>query len=174
MTEALQQAWEAEQERAKCAGDSPNLWRAIYASRRWAFWCSAFFLLLEAIVMLSKPVLLRFFISWLQGAAPPGASPALQQAAKGGVGYGYGFAVGLAMLDCVQLVLHHTSFYVAIHEGWRLKTAIVGVVYRKMLRLGSRAAAAGQTGRIVTIVSNDAQRYEEFTGASDRPQRVCA
>ncbi len=113
--------------------------------------------------MLAKPVLLRFFISWLQGKAPTGSAPSLQKAAQGGLGYGYAFAAGLALLDCLQLALHHTAFYVTIHEGMRLKAAVTGLVYRKILRLGSQWHSKASTGQIVAIVSNDAQRYEEFT-----------
>jgi len=120
-------------------------------------------LLVEAAVMLAKPVLLRFFISWLQGKAPTGSAPSLQKAAQGGLGYGYAFAAGLALLDCLQLALHHTAFYVTIHEGMRLKAAATGLVYRKILRLGSQWQSKASTGQIVAIVSNDAQRYEEFT-----------
>ena len=162
VTDALEREWEAELARARRRGRKPSLWRAIYASRRWAFWWSAFLLLVEAAVMLAKPVLLRFFISWLQGTAPSGSTASLRRAAEGGLGYGYGFAAGLALLDCLQLVLHHASFYVTIHEGGRLKTAVVGLVYRKILRVGSQWQSQASTGQIVAIVSNDAQRYDEF------------
>ena len=162
VTDALEREWEAELARTRRTGGKPSLWRAIYASRKWAFWWSAFLLLVEAAVMLAKPVLLRFFISWLQGTAPAGSTASLRRAAEGGLGYGYGFAAGLALLDCAQLVLHHASFYVTIHEGGRLKTAVVGLVYRKILRLGSQWQSKASTGQIVSIVSNDAQRYDEF------------
>jgi hypothetical protein len=163
VTDALEQAWDAELQRAEQAGRKPNLWRAIYASRRWATWFSGFLLLVEAAVMIAKPVVLRFFISWLQGKAPAGSTPSLQRAAQGGLEYGYGFAAGLALLDCLQLVLHHGSFYVTMHEGGRLKTAVTGLVYRKILRLGSQWQSKASTGQIVALVSNDAQRFEEFT-----------
>lgn len=54
--------------------------------------------------MLSKPVLLRYFISWLQGTAPAGSTASLERAALGGLGYGYEFAAGLALLDGAQMV----------------------------------------------------------------------
>lgn len=52
-----------------------------------------------------------------------------------------------------------------IHEGARLKNAVTGLVYRKILRLGSQWQSQASTGQVVAVVSNDAQRLEEFASS---------
>lgn len=140
VTEELEREWQSELERAAAAAASgrggqrlqkPSLWRAFYRAHRYEFIISGMLLFGEAAIMIAKPIMLRFLLMWLQGSVTFSSKQA-------NLAYGYGLAVGLAALDFVQTFLHHKVFYITLREGWRLRTSVVGLMHKKILRLSSQ------------------------------------
>ncbi|XP_028254087.1 multidrug resistance-associated protein 1-like [Parambassis ranga] len=71
---------------------------------------------------------------------------------------GFLFAFLLFLLSCLQSVLHHQYMFYCFTVGMRLKTAVMGLVYRKSLVMSSEARRHCTLGEIITLVSADTQK----------------
>uniref|UniRef100_A0A8D3D880 ABC-type glutathione-S-conjugate transporter n=1 Tax=Scophthalmus maximus TaxID=52904 RepID=A0A8D3D880_SCOMX len=75
---------------------------------------------------------------------------------------GFLFASLLFLLCCLQSVLHHQYMFHCFTVGMRLKTALVGLVYRKSLLMSSAARRQFTLGEIINLVSADTQKMMDF------------
>uniref|UniRef100_A0A8D0BAW9 ABC-type glutathione-S-conjugate transporter n=1 Tax=Salvator merianae TaxID=96440 RepID=A0A8D0BAW9_SALMN len=71
---------------------------------------------------------------------------------------GYLFAALLFSLGCLQTVFEQQYMYRCLVLGVRLRTAVSGLVYRKILVMSSAARQTTTTGEIVNLVSVDVQK----------------
>ncbi|KAM3574900.1 hypothetical protein VYU27_003126 [Nannochloropsis oceanica] len=151
--ERLEKEWAVELQTKQ----RPSLNRALYRTHRRAFYVSGVLLFIEYALMLAKPVVLRYLLSWLKG-------DVATEAEVGSTGhwcYGIGVALGLACLNFMQTLIHHRAFMLTIRTGWRLRTSVQGLLYKKILKLDSRWQSRVGTGQIVSTLANDTQRYED-------------
>uniref|UniRef100_A0AAQ5Y5P3 ABC-type glutathione-S-conjugate transporter n=1 Tax=Amphiprion ocellaris TaxID=80972 RepID=A0AAQ5Y5P3_AMPOC len=72
------------------------------------------------------------------------------------------FASLLFILSCLQSVLHHQFMFHCFTVGMRLKTAVMGLVYRKSLLMSSAARQQGTLGEIINLISADTQKLMDF------------
>uniref|UniRef100_A0A4W4G2Z6 ABC-type glutathione-S-conjugate transporter n=1 Tax=Electrophorus electricus TaxID=8005 RepID=A0A4W4G2Z6_ELEEL len=75
---------------------------------------------------------------------------------------GHLFAVTLFLLSCLQSLFNHQYMYTCFTVGMRVKTAIMGLIYRKTLIINSAARRACTVGEIVNLVSADTQKLMDF------------
>ncbi|XP_041804130.1 multidrug resistance-associated protein 1-like [Chelmon rostratus] len=75
---------------------------------------------------------------------------------------GFLFASLLFLLSCLQSLLHHHYMFHCFTVGMRLKTAIIGLVYRKCLMISSAARRQCTLGEIINLVSADTQKLMDF------------
>uniref|UniRef100_A0ACB8FL16 Uncharacterized protein n=1 Tax=Sphaerodactylus townsendi TaxID=933632 RepID=A0ACB8FL16_9SAUR len=75
---------------------------------------------------------------------------------------GYFYAVLLFLLACLQTLFEQRYMYVCLALGVKLKTAVTGLVYRKILVLSAAAKKAATVGEIVNLVSVDAQKLADL------------
>uniref|UniRef100_A0A8P4G3W9 ABC-type glutathione-S-conjugate transporter n=1 Tax=Dicentrarchus labrax TaxID=13489 RepID=A0A8P4G3W9_DICLA len=75
---------------------------------------------------------------------------------------GFLFASLLFLLSCLQSVLHHQYMFHCFTVGMRLKTAVMGLVYRKCLLISSAARQQCTLGEIINLVSADTQKLMDF------------
>ncbi|XP_047424944.1 multidrug resistance-associated protein 1-like isoform X2 [Mugil cephalus] len=75
---------------------------------------------------------------------------------------GFLFASLLFVLSCLQSVLHHQYMFHCFTVGMRLKTAIMGLLYRKSLVMSSDARQQCTVGEIINLVSADTQKLMDF------------
>ncbi|KAG6873113.1 hypothetical protein C0995_002776 [Termitomyces sp. Mi166 len=97
-----------------------------------------------------------------------------------GIGYGIGVAFALfAMQEIASLMTNHyfqskpilappverlsTMVEVSQTNGLLVRTSLIGVVFRKSLRLSGRAKLEHSVGKITTMISTDATRLDRFT-----------
>ena len=74
----------------------------------------------------------------------------------------YGYAALLLASNLVYAVTaSHESIMLAVF-GLKCRNKLMGALYRKTLRLSSGALQTESAGRIVTLMSNDAQKLQEF------------
>ncbi|XP_010784311.1 multidrug resistance-associated protein 1-like, partial [Notothenia coriiceps] len=66
------------------------------------------------------------------------------------------------MCTCVQSIILQKYFHVCFVSGMRLRTAIIGAVYRKALVISSAARRSSTVGEIVNLMSVDAQRFMDL------------
>ncbi|XP_068585945.1 multidrug resistance-associated protein 1-like [Cebidichthys violaceus] len=75
---------------------------------------------------------------------------------------GFLFASLLFLLSCLQSLFHHQYMFHCFTVGMRLKTAVMGLVYRKCLLINSAARRRCTVGEIINLVSADTQKLMDF------------
>ncbi|KAI7803545.1 putative multidrug resistance-associated protein 1-like [Triplophysa rosa] len=75
---------------------------------------------------------------------------------------GYLFAFMMFLLSCLQSLFNHQYMYTCFTVGMRVKTAVMGLVYRKSLVINSAARRTCTVGEIVNLVSADTQKLMDF------------
>ncbi|KAM3826474.1 ATP-binding cassette sub-family C member 6 [Vipera latastei] len=89
---------------------------------------------------------------------------------------GYFYAAAMFFLVCLQTLFEQRYMYICFMLGMRLKTAITGLVYRKILVLSNAAKNASSVGEIVNLVSVDVQKLMDliiyFNGTWLAPIRI--
>uniref|UniRef100_A0A673H1H8 ABC-type glutathione-S-conjugate transporter n=1 Tax=Sinocyclocheilus rhinocerous TaxID=307959 RepID=A0A673H1H8_9TELE len=75
---------------------------------------------------------------------------------------GYLFAFLMFLLSCLQSLFNHQYMYACFTVGMRVKTAVMGLVYRKSLVINSAARRTCTVGEIVNLVSADTQKLMDF------------
>ncbi|XP_072850142.2 multidrug resistance-associated protein 1 isoform X1 [Pogona vitticeps] len=74
---------------------------------------------------------------------------------------GYGYAVALLFVVVLQTLLHQVYQRLNILTAVKIKTAVVGLVYKKALNLSSFSRQKYTTGEIVNLMSTDIQQLME-------------
>ncbi|XP_063171212.1 ATP-binding cassette sub-family C member 6 isoform X2 [Candoia aspera] len=89
---------------------------------------------------------------------------------------GYFYATAMFILACLQTLFEQQYMYMCFMLGNRLKTAITGLVYRKILVLSNAAKKSTSVGEIVNLVSVDVQKLMDlviyFNGTWLAPIRI--
>ncbi|XP_032125530.1 multidrug resistance-associated protein 1 isoform X3 [Sapajus apella] len=75
---------------------------------------------------------------------------------------GYFYTVLLFVSACLQTLLLHQYFHICFVSGMRIKTAVIGAVYRKALVISNSARKSSTVGEIVNLMSVDAQRFMDL------------
>nr|XP_046230695.1 multidrug resistance-associated protein 1-like isoform X2 [Scatophagus argus] len=75
---------------------------------------------------------------------------------------GFLFASLLFLLSCLQSLLYHHYMFHCFSVGMRLKTAVMGLVYRKCLLISSAARRRCTLGETINLVSADTQKLMDF------------
>ncbi|XP_060795614.1 ATP-binding cassette sub-family C member 3 isoform X2 [Neoarius graeffei] len=108
------------------------------------------FKLLQDIIVFINPQLLRMLIKFTKEKNVPSW---------------WGFALAFLMFGCalLQTLILHQHFQYCFVTGMRLRTAIIGAIYRKSLLITNEAKRSSTTGEIVNLMSVDAQRFMDLT-----------
>uniref|UniRef100_A0A674KCL9 Multidrug resistance-associated protein 1 n=1 Tax=Terrapene triunguis TaxID=2587831 RepID=A0A674KCL9_9SAUR len=75
---------------------------------------------------------------------------------------GYLYTGLLFACACLQTLILHQYFHICFVTGMRLKTAVIGAVYRKALVITNSARKTSTVGEIVNLMSVDAQRFMDL------------
>nr|XP_015857887.1 multidrug resistance-associated protein 1 isoform X3 [Peromyscus maniculatus bairdii] len=75
---------------------------------------------------------------------------------------GYFYTALLFVSACLQTLVLHQYFHICFISGMRIKTAVVGAVYRKALVITNSARKSSTVGEIVNLMSVDAQRFMDL------------
>ncbi|XP_069876378.1 multidrug resistance-associated protein 1 isoform X3 [Dipodomys merriami] len=75
---------------------------------------------------------------------------------------GYFYTALLFVSACLQTLLLHQYFHICFVSGMRIKTAVIGAVYRKALVITNAARKSSTVGEIVNLMSVDAQRFMDL------------
>uniref|UniRef100_A0A8K9WWA5 ABC-type glutathione-S-conjugate transporter n=1 Tax=Oncorhynchus mykiss TaxID=8022 RepID=A0A8K9WWA5_ONCMY len=75
---------------------------------------------------------------------------------------GFMFAFLLFLLSSLQSLFNHQYMYSCFTVGMRVKTAVMGLVYRKSLVISSAARQSCTVGEIVNLVSADTQKLMDM------------
>ncbi|KZP34073.1 multidrug resistance-associated ABC transporter, partial [Athelia psychrophila] len=141
------------------------------------WWASGLLLFGSNILQTTSPLITKLLLSWLtdcysyhQYAA---LSPAEQAQAddadfdltlplQRGIGYGIGLAFALFAMQEVSSLMDNHYFIKAMSTGLGVRTAVIGAITRKSLRLSGRARLEHSNGQITTMISTDSLRLDQF------------
>ncbi|KAJ7591654.1 multidrug resistance-associated ABC transporter [Mycena floridula] len=111
----------------------------------------------------TTPLLTKVILAWLSESYAYHRLPDDVKASvvkPRGIGYGIGLGFALfAMQEVASLMSNHYTHLVMIN-GLYLRSAVIGNVFRKSLRLSGRARLDHSVGQITTMISADATRFD--------------
>ncbi|XP_066521778.1 ATP-binding cassette sub-family C member 3 isoform X2 [Hoplias malabaricus] len=128
----------------------PSFLRALLRAFGPYFLIGSGFKLLQDLITFINPQLLRLLIEFTQQKGAPSW---------------WGFALAFMMFGCalLQTLILHQHFQYCFVTGMRLRTAIIGAIYRKSLVITNEAKRSSTVGEVVNLMSVDAQRFMDLT-----------
>nr|XP_028561207.1 multidrug resistance-associated protein 1-like isoform X1 [Podarcis muralis] len=127
----------------------PSLAKVLYKSFGPYFLMSFLFKAFHDLMMFTGPELLRLLINFVNDENAPNWQ-------------GYLYTALLFVSTGLQTLVLHQYFHICFVTGMRLKTAVIGAVYRKALVITNSARKTSTVGEIVNLMSVDAQRFMDL------------
>uniref|UniRef100_A0A4W5QXV8 ABC-type glutathione-S-conjugate transporter n=1 Tax=Hucho hucho TaxID=62062 RepID=A0A4W5QXV8_9TELE len=106
--------------------------------------------LLQDLITFVNPQLLSLLISFTKQKDAP-------------TWWGYALAFLMFFTALLQTLILHQHFQYCFVTGMRLRTSIIGAIYRKSLIITNAAKRTSTVGEIVNLMSVDAQRFMDLT-----------
>nr|CAD7590287.1 unnamed protein product [Timema genevievae] len=148
----LERNWNKERESARNTQRAPSLLRVLWKTFAWSYmWCGVSTLVLTCGLRIMTPILLGSLIAYFNPESTYTKSDAYMYAA--------------ALITCslaTALCSHNTSFGNQV-VGMNIRVACCSLVYRKTLRLSRTALGQTEAGKMVNLLSNDVNRFEQLT-----------
>uniref|UniRef100_A0A480JZY6 Multidrug resistance-associated protein 1 n=1 Tax=Sus scrofa TaxID=9823 RepID=A0A480JZY6_PIG len=110
---------------------------------------SFLFKALHDLMMFAGPEILKLLINFVNDKKAPDWQ-------------GYFFTALLFISACLQTLVLHQYFHICFVSGMRIKSAVIGAVYRKALVITNSARKSSTVGEIVNLMSVDAQRFMDL------------
>ncbi|XP_043350056.1 multidrug resistance-associated protein 1 isoform X3 [Dermochelys coriacea] len=129
---------------------APSLLKVLYKTFGPYFLMSFLFKACHDLMMFSGPEILKLLINFVNNEDAPNWQ-------------GYLYTGLLFACACLQTLILHQYFHICFVTGMRLKTAVIGAVYRKALVITNSARKTSTVGEIVNLMSVDAQRFMDLT-----------
>ncbi|KAL1778841.1 multidrug resistance-associated protein 1 [Sigmodon hispidus] len=127
----------------------PSLFKVLYKTFGPYFLMSFLFKALHDLMMFAGPEILKLIINFVNDREAPDWQ-------------GYFYTALLFVSACLQTLVLHQYFHICFVSGMRIKTAVVGAVYRKALVITNSARKSSTVGEIVNLMSVDAQRFMDL------------
>ncbi|KAJ7746241.1 multidrug resistance-associated ABC transporter [Mycena metata] len=145
-----------------------SLWRAVFATFHYRIWFGGVLKLLADTLKTTTPLLNKVILTWLTDSYVyyhlTDAEKASGILAKPrGIGYGIGLGVALFVMQEVSSLMTNHSQQIMMTVGLSVRTAIIGSVFRKSMRLSARARLEHTAGQTTTIISTDSARLDRFS-----------
>ncbi|XP_035889629.1 canalicular multispecific organic anion transporter 2 isoform X2 [Phyllostomus discolor] len=128
----------------------PSFLKALLVTFGPGFLISTCFMLVQDLLSFVNPQLLSVLIKFISNPMAPNW---------------WGFLVAGLMFTCSMmqtLFLHQANRYIFV-MGLRLRTGIIGVIYRKALVISNSVRRESTVGEIVNLMSVDAQHFMDLT-----------
>ncbi|KAG8145847.1 hypothetical protein E2320_012309 [Naja naja] len=127
----------------------PSLFRVLYKTFGPYFLMSFLFKASHDLMMFTGPELLKLLINFVNDKSAPSW-------------HGFLYTGLLFFTACLQTLVLHQYFHICFVTGMRLKTAVIGAIYRKALVITNSARKTSTVGEIVNLMSVDAQRFMDL------------
>ncbi|KAM9584296.1 multidrug resistance-associated protein 1 [Trichechus inunguis] len=128
----------------------PSLFKVLYKTFGPYFLMSFLFKALHDLMMFAGPEILKLLIRFVNDKKAPDWQ-------------GYFYTALLFISACLQTLVLHQYFHICFVSGMRIKTAVIGAIYRKALVITNSARKSSTVGEIVNLMSVDAQRFMDLT-----------
>uniref|UniRef100_A0A674K4E7 Multidrug resistance-associated protein 1 n=1 Tax=Terrapene triunguis TaxID=2587831 RepID=A0A674K4E7_9SAUR len=153
VVQGLARYWEKEFEalivKPSQRNSAPSLLKVLYKTFGPYFLMSFLFKACHDLMMFSGPEILKLLINFVNDKDAPNWQ-------------GYLYTGLLFACACLQTLILHQYFHICFVTGMRLKTAVIGAVYRKALVITNSARKTSTVGEIVNLMSVDAQRFMDL------------
>ncbi|XP_012669991.1 ATP-binding cassette sub-family C member 3 isoform X2 [Clupea harengus] len=132
------------------ASRQPSFLRSLLRAFGPYFLIGSAYKLLQDLITFVNPQLLSSLISFIKKKDAPSW---------------WGFALAFLMFGCaiLQTIILHQHFQYCFVTGMRLRSAIIGAIYRKSLVITNAAKRSSTVGEVVNLMSVDAQRFMDLT-----------
>uniref|UniRef100_A0A8C3YH35 Multidrug resistance-associated protein 1 n=1 Tax=Catagonus wagneri TaxID=51154 RepID=A0A8C3YH35_9CETA len=127
----------------------PSLFKVLYKTFGPYFLMSFLFKALHDLMMFAGPEILKLLINFVNDKKAPDWQ-------------GYLYTALLFISACLQTLVLHQYFHICFVSGMRIKSAVIGAVYRKALVITNSARKSSTVGEIVNLMSVDAQRFMDL------------
>ncbi|XP_059510179.1 multidrug resistance-associated protein 1 isoform X2 [Stegostoma tigrinum] len=127
----------------------PSLLKALCRTFGPYFMISFLYKIIHDLLMFASPEILKLLLQFINNDKAPGW-------------HGYFYVVLLFLCAFIQTLFLHQYFQICFVTGMRLKTAIIGAVYRKALVISNAARKTSTVGEIVNLMSVDAQKFMDL------------
>ncbi|XP_042293386.1 multidrug resistance-associated protein 1 isoform X2 [Sceloporus undulatus] len=127
----------------------PSLFKVLYKTFGPYFLMSFLFKAFHDLMMFTGPEILKLLINFVNDKKAPNWQ-------------GYLYTALLFVSAGLQTLVLHQYFHICFVTGMRLKTAVIGAVYRKALVITTSARKTSTVGEIVNLMSVDAQRFMDL------------
>ncbi|XP_048349117.1 multidrug resistance-associated protein 1-like isoform X1 [Sphaerodactylus townsendi] len=127
----------------------PSLFKVLYKTFGPYFLMSFLFKAFHDLMMFTGPEILKLLIRFVNDRDAPSWQ-------------GYFYTGLLFVCAGLQTLVLHQYFHICFVTGMRLKTAVIGAVYRKALVITNSARKTSTVGEIVNLMSVDAQRFMDL------------
>ncbi|CAH8433032.1 unnamed protein product [Heterobilharzia americana] len=143
-TEELERQWESE-----ISKSSPKLILSIIKSFKLDIFSSGFCLAFEVFSSTVRPVILQQVLMGFQNLKD---HHYLIKAIL--------FSILFVLNTVLSVVVREKAFWIAYRMGARLRVAVSGLIFKKILRLNQKLLAGSTTGQIINLLSIDAQCFD--------------
>lgn len=137
--------------------EKPDIKRALVAGNGKALILSGVLYGIAQACTLAGPILLQRIVSGL-ACQPYIDLPGSSCERKNKL---YFYCIGLFLAPALQSLCENHQNYLLYMIGTRMRNTLMAAIYRKCLRLSNSAMQAESTGKIVTLMSNDAQKLQD-------------
>ncbi|XP_015266213.1 PREDICTED: canalicular multispecific organic anion transporter 2 [Gekko japonicus] len=128
----------------------PSFLKALLRAFGPYFLIGSFYKLIQDLLSFVNPQLLRILIRFIKDKNAP-------------LWWGYVIAASMFFSAVLLTIILHQHFQYCFVTGMRLRTGIVGMIYRKSLVITNSAKRSSTVGEIVNLMSVDAQRFMDLT-----------
>uniref|UniRef100_A0A671QUA1 Canalicular multispecific organic anion transporter 2-like n=1 Tax=Sinocyclocheilus anshuiensis TaxID=1608454 RepID=A0A671QUA1_9TELE len=128
----------------------PSFLRALLRAFGPYFLIGSAFKLLQDLITFVNPQLLRLLIDFTKQTNAP-------------LWWGYSLAFLMFGTSLLQTLILHQHFQYCFVTGMRLRSGIIGAIYRKALAITNEAKRSSTVGEVVNLMSVDAQRFMDLT-----------
>ncbi|TFK23810.1 ATP-dependent bile acid permease [Coprinopsis marcescibilis] len=149
-----------------------SLFKAIAHTFSSDLWVSGILKLIADVLKTTTPLLTRVLLQWLgESYRFHRLSEAEQNAAvesgllqkPRGIGYGIGLAFAFFAMQQVASLLTNWSMQLTMAAGLHVRSGLIGVIFRKALRISGRGRIDHNSGQITTMISTDTTKLDRFT-----------
>ncbi|KAK3095411.1 hypothetical protein FSP39_014366 [Pinctada imbricata] len=129
----------------------PSLYRVLIRTywKQWFF--SSFLKIIDDIFALGQPFILKYIIDIIE-TKKPDESPDWR---------GYTLAILFFLAGMGTTIFYSQSAYVMMRLGLQMKTAVIGIIYKKALTMSNASKKNYSVGDIVNLMSVDCQRLQD-------------
>ncbi|KZT29756.1 multidrug resistance-associated ABC transporter [Neolentinus lepideus HHB14362 ss-1] len=138
-----------------------NLLMALNHTFFYTWWSAGLLKLCADILTVTTPLVTKELLTYISKAYVAYRLTPEEREAAGlgnvqGVGYGIGLAISIFVMQEASSLMTTHYMMRGMNTGLMVRTAVIGTIFRKSLRLSGLARAEHSVGQITTLISNDA------------------